>query len=260
MEKYIYRPVRFYLITFACTWFWWLFAILLNEGTGLYLGMFLGLVSPAVVALVTVFTSKNKALINDFKKKLIGFYRIKPKYILIAVLIFAVIVTASIGTSVLFGGSINQFSFTEDFSFSIGGTSAFLTILLASCIEELGWRGYGAKKYLVDALVDEITEIIQEGGCNCLVIPVALINDYCNQKLIDGFANIESHHFILTAKTEILHQRINNQENRDIDLAVTYMPEATQYLSNHYYDASIIDTSNMSIDSVAKEIIESITR
>ena len=58
-------------------------------------------------------------------------------------LIFAVIVTASIGTSVLFGGSINQFSFTEDFSFSISGTSAFLTILLASCIEELGWRGYG---------------------------------------------------------------------------------------------------------------------
>ena len=44
---------------------------------------------------------------------------------------------ASIGTSVLFGGSINQFSFTEDFSFSIGGTSAFLTILLVSCIEEL---------------------------------------------------------------------------------------------------------------------------
>ena len=40
---------------------------------------------------------------------------------------------ASIGTSVLFGGSINQLSFTEDFSFSIGGTSAFLTILLASC-------------------------------------------------------------------------------------------------------------------------------
>lgn len=143
MEKYIYRPVRFYLITFACTWFWWLFAILLNEGTGLYLGMFLGLVSPAAVAVVTVFTFKNKALINDFKKKLIGFYRIKPKYILTAVLIFAVIVTASIGTSVLFGGSINQFSFTEDFSFSIGGTSAFLTILLASCIEELGWRGYG---------------------------------------------------------------------------------------------------------------------
>ena len=125
-----------------------------------------------------------------------------------------------------------------------------------SVSDYFGKRYPEAKKYFVD----EITEIIQEGSCDCLVIPVALINDYCNQKLIDGFANIESHHFILMAKKEILHQRINNQENRDIDLAVTYMSEATQYLSNHYYDASRIDTSNMSIDSVAKEIIESITR
>lgn len=109
MEKYVYRPVRFYLITFAATWFWWLFAILFNEGTILYLGMFLGLISPAVVAIVTVFTSKNKALINDFKTKLVGFYRIKPRYIVIAVLVFAAIVAASIGTSVLFGGSIKQF-------------------------------------------------------------------------------------------------------------------------------------------------------
>ena len=87
MEKYIYRPVRFYLITFACTWFWWLLAILFNEGTSLYLGMLLGLISPAVVAIVTVLTSKNKALINDFKTKLVGFYRIKPRYIVIAVLL-----------------------------------------------------------------------------------------------------------------------------------------------------------------------------
>ena len=143
MTKYRYRPVRFYLITFTCTWLWWLFAILFNEGIGLYIGMFLGMASPAVVAVVTVFTSKSKALINDFKEKLIGFYRIKLKYIIIAVLIFAMIVAASIGTSVLFGSSIKQFSFTEDFSFSIGGTSALLTILLASCIEEFGWRGYG---------------------------------------------------------------------------------------------------------------------
>ena len=143
MKKYRYRPVRFYLITFTCTWLWWLFAILFNEGIGLYIGMFLGMASPAVVAVVTVFTSKSKALINDFKEKLIGFYRIKLKYIIIAVLIFAMIVAASIGTSVLFGSSIKQFSFTEDFSFSIGGTSALLTILLASCIEEFGWRGYG---------------------------------------------------------------------------------------------------------------------
>ncbi len=32
---------------------------------------------------------------------------------------------------------------TEDFSFSVGGTSALMTILLASVIEETAWRGYG---------------------------------------------------------------------------------------------------------------------
>lgn len=143
MEKYTYRPVRFYAIVFACTWFWWLLAILFDKGASLYVGMFLGLISPAVIAVITVLTSKNKALIDDFKKKIVGFYRIKPKFIIAAVVIFALVVCASIGTSILFGGSVSQFSFTEDFSFSIGGSSALLTILLASSIEELGWRGYG---------------------------------------------------------------------------------------------------------------------
>lgn len=143
MEKYKYRPVRFYLITFACTWLCWFFAIYFNEGASLYIGMILGLVAPAAVAVITVLTSKNKALKQDFKRKIVGFYRIKPKYILFAVLIFGAAVAAAIGVSVLFGGSVKQFSFTEDFSFSIGGTSALLTIFLASTIEELGWRGYG---------------------------------------------------------------------------------------------------------------------
>lgn len=143
MEKYKYRPVRFYLITFACTWLCWFFAIYFNEGASLYIGMILGLVAPAAVAVITVLTSKNKALKQDLKRKIVGFYRIKPKYILFAVLIFGAAVAAAIGVSVLFGGSVKQFSFTEDFSFSIGGTSALLTIFLASTIEELGWRGYG---------------------------------------------------------------------------------------------------------------------
>ena len=79
-----------------------------------------------------------------------------------------------------------------------------------SVSDYFGKRYPEAKKYLVDALVDEITEIIQEGSCDCLVIPVALINDYCNQKLIDGFANIESHHFIDRKST-----RLNSSHNRE---------------------------------------------
>lgn len=104
--------------------------------------MLLGLFVPAITAAVTVFSSKSQALKQDFRDKLAGFYRIRPLNILAAVLLFGAIVGVSILCSVPFGGSLGQFSFT-DFSFSINGTSALLTIVLASVIEELGWRGYG---------------------------------------------------------------------------------------------------------------------
>ena len=144
MEHYVYKPKRFYLIVFALTWGFWLIALLFKNNTPLlFLFMLLGLVSPAATAVMTVLTSKNKMLKDDLKRKIVGFYRIKPFYIILPVIVFLVIVVCSIGTSVLFGGSAEQFSFTDGFSFSIGGTSALLTIFLASSIEELGWRGYG---------------------------------------------------------------------------------------------------------------------
>ncbi|MBR6328512.1 MAG: CPBP family intramembrane metalloprotease [Lachnospiraceae bacterium] len=143
MEHYTYRPVRFYLTVFAFTWGFWLISLLFKNTPLMFVTMLLGLIAPSVIAVVTILTSKNKMLKEDLKRKLIGCYRIRPLYILIAVAIFGVAVAISIGISVLFGGSPDQFSFTEDFSFSIGGTSALLTILLASVIEEVAWRGYG---------------------------------------------------------------------------------------------------------------------
>ncbi len=144
MEHYTYRPKRFYIIVFALTWGFWALALALKNNNAAMLGiMVIGLIMPAATAVVTVLTSKNKMLKEDLKRKIVGFYRIKPKYILLGFLLYGVAVAASIGISVLFGGSPDQFSFTEDFSFSIGGTSALLTMLLASVIEEVGWRGYG---------------------------------------------------------------------------------------------------------------------
>ena len=144
MEHYTYRPKRFYIIVFALTWGFWALALAMKNNNAAMLGiMVVGLIMPAVTAVVTVLTSKNKMLKEDLKRKIVGFYRIKPKYILLGFLLYGVAVVASIGISVLFGGSPDQLSFTEDFSFSIGGTSALLTMLLASVIEEVGWRGYG---------------------------------------------------------------------------------------------------------------------
>lgn len=60
-----------------------------------------------------------------------------------AVIGFTAIVALSILLSTLFGQSLDQFAFTDGFSFSVGGTSALLAVLLADAIEEVGWRGYG---------------------------------------------------------------------------------------------------------------------
>ena len=147
MGEYKYRPVRFYAVCFAATWTFWITAAIIskskNENGIPMLLMLLGLMSPAVTAIITVLTSKSKALKQDLKRKIIGFYRINPLSILAGIIGFMGIVVLSILLSLLFGQSIDQFSFTEDFSFSIGGNSALLTILLAAVIEEIGWRGYG---------------------------------------------------------------------------------------------------------------------
>lgn len=140
MKPYVYRPLRFYLICFAATWAFWIPAIFIPNGISL---MVLGLLAPAASALAMVFTSHSAALKQDLKRKLTGFYRLNLKNILGAVLVFFVIVAASILLSTLFGQSLDQFCFTGDFSFSVGGTSALLTIVLAATLEEMGWRGYG---------------------------------------------------------------------------------------------------------------------
>lgn len=147
MERYRYRPLRFYVTCFAVTWIFWILAAVIskspNDNGVSSLLMLAGLTAPAVIAVITVLTSGDRALKTDFKRKLTGFYRIRPRSILAAVVGFMAIVVFSILLSLLAGQSLEQFSFTEDFSFSVNGTSALLTILLAAVIEEVGWRGYG---------------------------------------------------------------------------------------------------------------------
>jgi membrane protease YdiL (CAAX protease family) len=138
---YTYKPIRFYLTVFALTWAFWIPAAFAPEEYRMTL-MLLGLFVPAVTAAATVLTSKNAALKADFKAKLIGAFRVKPLIVVIAIVSFFGIIAASILFSTLAGQSLDQFSFVEGFSFSIGGSSALLTIVLAALLEELGWRGY----------------------------------------------------------------------------------------------------------------------
>ena len=141
-KAYRYRPVLFFTLTYLFTWIFWIPAAFVQEDTGAVL-MLAGLIAPAVVSTLFVMLSGSEALKKDLKVKLVGLWKVKWSNVFLAVGVFALIVSGSILLSPAFGQKLNQFAFTEDFSFTgVGIGSALFTILFASVIEEVGWKGY----------------------------------------------------------------------------------------------------------------------
>lgn len=139
---YRYRPVLFFSLAYLFTWIFWIPAIFAREEIEAPL-MVVGLIAPAAVSTLFVLFSGSEALKRDLKNKLVGFTRVRWANVFLAVGVFALVVICSILLSLLFGQKAEQFSFTEDFSFTgVGIGSALITILLASVIEEVGWKGY----------------------------------------------------------------------------------------------------------------------
>ena len=135
---YRYRPVLFFALAYLFTWIFWVPAIFVPGNAGTLL-MMAGLLAPAVVSTLFVVFSGSDALKRDLRRKLVGFCKVRWLNVLLAVLVFAAIVACSILLSLAFGQSLEQFSFTEDFSFTgVGIGSALMTILAASIIEEVG--------------------------------------------------------------------------------------------------------------------------
>ena len=142
VEKYKYRPVLFFVLAYVFTWIFWLPAIFVSEEIGGVL-MLIGLLAPGIISTIFVLCSGSEPLKKDLKNKVVGFYKVKWMNVFLAVCVFAIIVICSILLSLLFGQSLDQFAFTEDFSFTgVGIGSALITIILASIIEEVGWKGY----------------------------------------------------------------------------------------------------------------------
>lgn len=145
MERYRYRPLFYYGITFLISWGCWaVSACLSRAGDPAYpVWMALGLFVPAVVALLMITASKDKALQREYFLKAVSLRRIRPDTVAAMLLIMPAAVAASILISTFFGQPLSQFRPADGFSFSIGTAPTLLVLFLAAFFEEFGWRGYG---------------------------------------------------------------------------------------------------------------------
>lgn len=145
---YAYHPVWFYFITILITLILGSIAAYLSnkkEMERLQLSLLLfGLCVPCITAVVMIFASGNKILIQDFWERLLLF-TINPVYLMLILFLMPCVIFLATGLSLLFGGSVDQFSITHQFSvmkrWAILGVA--IPLLLAPIIEEIGWRGYG---------------------------------------------------------------------------------------------------------------------
>ncbi|MFT7652075.1 MAG: membrane protease YdiL (CAAX protease family) [Candidatus Azotimanducaceae bacterium] len=148
-ETIVYKPIRFFTLTFVITWVCWFAAPHLgNAETGdatFIVLMLVGLLTPFASALYLTLTSKNEALKKIFFNKLFNIRLIRPSSVPLFLILFPASMIVSIMISTLFGYSTDQFTVAEEFSFTVGSVPTLLFLLLAAGFEELGWRGYAVE-------------------------------------------------------------------------------------------------------------------
>ena len=145
--KSLYKPVRFFSITFLITWISWFIAAWFSYQQGMQglelLFMMPGLLAPFIALGVMISGAKNEALRKDFWDRL-SLKKIKLRFLPAILLIMPFTLCLATALSLLFGHSANQFLLSSDYKIMDGQVLLSILILfLAPTFEELGWRGYG---------------------------------------------------------------------------------------------------------------------
>jgi membrane protease YdiL (CAAX protease family) len=146
METKLFKPVRFFAITYLVTYICWFIGAFISYqpgGEAIFVSFLIpGMMAPAIIAIWMIRSTGSTDLWKMFTKKLFNLRLIKPVSFLLILMIVPAAVVLSALISIAMGGDPSQLQFAEGFSFSIGMVPSLLVLILAATFEELGWRSY----------------------------------------------------------------------------------------------------------------------
>ncbi len=146
MNSVKFKPGLYFAIVFLVSytlWFSGAYTSFQEANNGEHMFFLLpGLLTPFLVSLVMMLFSGQKDYKKEYVGRLVNLGRFRLDMLPAFLFILPVAVLISIAISTLFGGSSDQFQFSEDFSFSTGFVPVLVLLLLAATFEEMGWRGY----------------------------------------------------------------------------------------------------------------------
>jgi membrane protease YdiL (CAAX protease family) len=221
----VYKPARFFLITFLITWISWFIAAWFSYQPGMQglqlVCMVPGLLAPLIAVGVMISGANNKALRKDFWNRL-NMKKIKLRYVPAILLIMPFALFLATALSLLFGQSANQFVLSSEYKIMDGQVLISILILfLAPTFEELGWRGYG-----VDSLRSKFnlfkTTLIFAAIWALWHLPLFFIQGYYQNELWNTSIVYVINFFVSVLPATILMNWLYYKNDRSITAAILF--------------------------------------
>jgi membrane protease YdiL (CAAX protease family) len=225
MQTKVYKPIRFFLITFLITWITGFLAAYFSYQEGMegiqFLVMMPGMFAPLIAVLIMIRGKQNKDLRKDFWERL-SLKKIKLSYLPAILLIMPFALFVATALSVLFGHTADQFQLASEFQIMSGSTALTLFILfMAPTVEELGWRGYG-----VDSLrskMDLFKTTVAFGSLWALWhLPLFFIKGYYQHELWEMGIVYVINFFAQVLVASILINWVYYKNNRSITASILF--------------------------------------